>query len=625
MLQAIRNRARGWVAWVIVILISIPFALFGIQEYFGVSADPVVAVVEGTDIKQSELDRRLRDFRESMRRALGPNYRADLFDETRLKLNVLEGMVDEKVLQQATTDWNMQPTDAQVRQLIQGISAFQREGAFDAALYRTALRNQGVTSSFFEQQVRQDIVLRQFESSWQSGYFVTEQKLNDFIRLEAQKRAIRYVKIPVAAPKPETVTAEQVAAYYEGHPDEYNIPEQIKLAYLHLSEKTLGAQIELDETALQAYFAEHQSDFLAPEERKLRHILLAQQAGDATAQLTLAQDLLAQLRSGADFAELAQAHSEDSGSADMGGDLGWMEQSAFVKPFADAAFELAVGGLSEPVQTEFGYHLIQLEAIRGGAEPDFADRRADVEAAYRAQQVETLYYDEFERLAAMVYEHPDSLESAAELLNVSIQETGWLTRSGFFPEPLNTQKIKALAFSEDVLQGNNSELTELSPVNAVVLRMVGHKAATRQPLADVREQIAARIAADQAAEQTQQQGDQTLSSLQAGAVFNEAVQAWLPEQEQVLERHTDVLPSSVVQMVFAAPRPESGQPSYTGVMSADGYYVIAIERVDDAVADTLEAEQLKTYRTQQESQQYDAAYRVLRGKLRDGMSVTLHQ
>ncbi len=621
MLQAIRNRAQGWVAWLIVILISIPFALFGIQEYFGVSADPVVAVVEGTDIKQSELDRRLRDFRESMRRVLGENYQADLFDETRLKPRVLQAMVDEKVLQQATTDWNMQPTDAQVRQLIQEIPAFQREGVFDAALYRTALRNQGVTSSFFEQQVRQDIVLRQFESSWQSGHFVTEQKLSDFVRLEAQKRAIRYVQIPVSDPQPAAVTAEQVATYYERHSDEYKMPEQIKLAYLHLSEKTLGAQVELDEAALQAYFAEHQSDFIALEERKLRHILIAQQAGDAAAQLTLAQDLLAQLRAGADFAELAQAHSKDPGSADMGGDLGWMEQSAFVKPFADAAFELEVGGLSEPVQTEFGYHLIQLEAIRGGGEPDFADRRDDVVAAYRAQQVENLYYDEFERLAAMVYETPDSLESAAELLNVPVQETDWLTRSGVFPEPLNTEKIKALAFSEDVLQGNNSELTELSPVNAVVLRIAGHKAATRKPLADVREQIVARLAAEQASEQTQQMGEQALSSLQAGAAFNEVVQAWMPEQEQVLERHTDVLPQSVVQMVFAAPRPEADTPSYTGVMSADGYYVIAVERVDEAVSATLDTGQLKTYRTQQ----YDAAYRVLRGKLRDNMDVTLHQ
>ncbi|MEL6710557.1 MAG: SurA N-terminal domain-containing protein, partial [Pseudomonadota bacterium] len=162
MLQAIRHRARGWVAWVIIILISIPFALFGIQEYFGVSSDPVVAVVEGTDIKQSELERRLRDFRETMRRLLGENYRADLLDVIRLSQRVLETIVDEKALQQATTDWNMQPTDAQVRELIQSIPAFQLEGAFNAGLYRTSLRNQGVTSAFFEQQVRQDIVLRQF-------------------------------------------------------------------------------------------------------------------------------------------------------------------------------------------------------------------------------------------------------------------------------------------------------------------------------------------------------------------------------------------------------------------------------------------------------------------------------
>ncbi len=624
MLQAIRHRARGWVAWVIIILISIPFALFGIQEYFGVSSDPVVAVVEGTDIKQSELERRLRDFRETMRRLLGENYRADLFDDNRLSQRVLETMVDEKALQQATTDWNMQPTDAQVRELIQSIPAFQLEGAFNAGLYRTSLRNQGVTSAFFEQQVRQDIVLRQFEDGWQNSHFVTEQQLNDFVRLEAQKRAIRYVQIPMKPSEPALITEKQIQSYYQQNPDKYKIPAQVKLAYLHLSENTLGQQIELDEPALQAYFAERIDEFTAPEERKLRHILIAQKAGDEAAQLQQAETLLAQLRAGADFAELAENHSEDPGSAKTGGDLGWMERDAFVKPFADAAFDLTVGGLSEPVKTEFGYHLIQLEAIRGGDQPDFATQRTDIAEAYRAQQVEALYYDEFERLATVVYESPDSLEPASELLNLPIQETGWLARSAVFPEPLNTEKIKNTAFSTELLQGNNSELIELSPINAVVLRAAEHKVAARKPLAEVSDRIVASIATKQALEKTRHQGEQIIQDLYDGASFNAKVLTWAPVKEKSLDRYTEELPQSVIKAVFAASRSDAEQANYLGVMAEDSYYVIAIDQTEDATPDALDAQRLKQYQTQQEEQQRNAEYRELRKQIRAGMSTVFN-
>lgn len=620
MLQAIRQRARGWVAWVIVLLISIPFALFGIQEYFGVSADPVVAVVDGTDIRQSELERRLRDFRATMRRMLGDN--PTLFDDASLHRRVLDGMIDEQVLRQAVADWNMQPTDRQIRELIRSIPAFQHEGVFDAALYRTALARQGMTSAFFEQQVRQDIVLRQFETGWQNSHFVTEQKLNDFVRLEAQQRAIRYARIPLRSPRLASVTGEQVNTYYQQHLDDYTIPEQIKLAWLHLSEETLGQQIEPDEETLRGYFAAHQAEFIAPEERRLSHILIAQRAGEAAAQLAQAQALLAQLRAGADFADLARAYSEDPGSAELGGDLGWMEQDAFVQPFAEAAFSLTVGELSEPVQTEFGYHLIRLDAMRGGGQPDFAARYAEVAAAYRAQQVEDLYYDEFERLAAMVYEVPDSLQPAAELLNLSIQQTGWLARPDTFPEPLNTQKIRNMAFSEELLQGNNSELTELGPVNAVVFRVAEHKAAARKGLAAVRDQIVARIAADQAAEQTRQQGEQILQSVRAGGVLAELVPDQALVQTKMLERDTEALPRPVVQAIFTVPG--SDQPGYAGVMTDDGYYIVMIERTEDASPALLDAGRVEQYRAQQEARQRHIEYRELRQILRDGMDISIN-
>jgi len=616
MLQAIRNRAQGWIAWVIVILITIPFALFGIQEYLGVSADPVVAVVDDAEIQQSALARRVQGFRENMRRSLGANYRADLFDEAFLQQQVLQSMVSEKVLEQATARWNMQASDAQIRQAIQAIPALQRDGVFDPALYRITLRNQGLTSAFFEQQVRQDLILRQFEQGWQAGHFVTEQAVAEDIRLREQQRAIQYAQIPPVTPDLAAVTAEQIQAYYQQHPAEYQVPERIKLAYLQLSATTLSEKVTVDETALRKYFDEHAAEFIPAEERKLRHILLS--TGDEAAQLAQANKLYAELQAGADFAELAKVHSADTGSATEGGALGWMSRDALVPPFAESAFTLAKQAISEPVKTQFGYHLIQVEAIRGGGAPDFAAQRAKVETAYRQQQAEQRYYDDFERLTDLVYENPDSLAAAAEFLGIPVQKTDWLERTSVFPAPLDAEKIKNAAFSEEVLQGNNSDLIERGPADAVVVRVTAHEPATRKPLDAVKESVTTQVAANQAQEQTQQQGTAALQKLRAGADFAALAQDWSLTAVQRIGRQANEVPPEVVQAAFAAPRPAADTVGYTGAMAgqAEGYYVIAVEQVIAGDVKALDAAALQKRRTDLENQQRDAEYRRLRQGLR---------
>ena len=482
-----------------------------------------------------------------------------------------------------------------------------------------------MTSNYFEQQVRQDIAVRQFQEGWQQSHFVTDQELADFIRLNEQKRDIRYVQLPAVVIDPNMITDEQAQEFYQQQLNEFMVPERVKLAYLHLSAETLSARIAIDETVLRTYFAEHQETFITPEERKLRHILLADKIGDEAAQLAKAQTLLAELSQGADFAELAKTHSEDTGSAILGGDLGWMGREAFVKPFADSAFTLALGMVSEPIKTTFGYHLIQVEAVRGGASADFDAQREKIVAAYREQQVEALYYDDFERLADVVYENPDSLAAASELLGIPIKETDWLEVTSTFPAPLDHTKVQQAVFSDDVIQGNNSEVIERSPIDAIVLRVVVHEPATRKPFEEVREQVLARLVEQQTQEQTQQRGQESLQALRDGADL--ASIAGITAQKSLLgigRKATDRVPAEINRAAFAIAGPILGERSYTGVMGQAGdYYLIAIDQVVDGNSQMLEAEALNKHQALLNDEQRTVAYQQLRAALRGLADVSI--
>ena len=275
-MQAIREKAQGWIAWAIVILISVPFALWGIQEYLGVGSEPEVAVVEGEKITQRMLDQRTRDFRENMRLSLGDAYRADLFEDSTLKRQVLDGMVEEVVLAKNAVDWNLRTSDMQARGFISSIPAFQRDGRFDQQSYETAVRNRGMSRAGFEQNVRQDLLLGQLRSGVRDSAFVTETELATRVRLNNEKRKLSYARVAADQFRDQIEFSEDdLKSYYEANLDRYRTPERVKLSYVLLDAATLGSLIDVNEEALEQYFEDHRTEFVAPEERAMRHILIS--------------------------------------------------------------------------------------------------------------------------------------------------------------------------------------------------------------------------------------------------------------------------------------------------------------------------------------------------------------
>ena len=620
MLMSIREKAQGWIAWVIVILISIPFALFGIQEYLGADSDPVVAEVAGVDIKRSQLDEQLRELRQNMRDRLGSAYRAEMFEGPLVERQTLGRMLTQAVVEEAAADWNLRASDQQVVNYIHQIPGLQTDGRFDQALYESAVRSRGMSSAGFEELVRQEIVLQQFQAGVMDSAWETQSTLRERVRLNEQKRDVDVVVFKAADFKdPAKLSQQQIADFYEKNKSNYVVPERVKLSYVRLSPDVLTGTVTVSDDELRDFYEQNRDQFVAPEERKMRHILLTATPENEAQQLAAAEKLVSELNAGGDFAALAKKHSEDPGSADLGGDLGWVSRGVMVPEFEDAGFALNKNVISEPVKSQFGYHVIQVTDIRGG-NADFNSQKEKVAKAYRQRQADDLFYNQYERLADLAYETPDSLLPAAEALGLKVKQTEWVSREGKLPAEINQAKVLNAAFSEDVLQrGNNSEVIELGPTDAVVVRVAKHEPESIQPLDAVAEKVKAQAASEMASQLAKEAGEAFVNDAQ-NDIAGKAKAANKTLKSLSLTRRDANLPVEVVDAAFAMTR------SITNVVSAEGdFYVIALKKATDGNVDAMKADELKVLAEALERQASDAQFTALTDALRDrsGAKITL--
>ncbi len=592
MLQAIRDKAQGWIAWAIVILISIPFALFGIQEYLGVDSNPPVAMVNGDEITTEQLEQRVRDVRENMRRALGDAFTPDLFEDTLIKPQVLQQMVDETLLRQEAENWNMRISDEYVAAYIRALPNLQNGGRFDPGLYEATVRSQGFSKAGFEALVRSDLGSRQQEDALKQTVLAPESYVDAQIRLAAEKRTLRFARIPAADYlDPSKVSETEAKSHYVEHARDYIQPERAKLAYVRLAAKDLMNQVEVDEADLREYFDVHRAELLANQERRVRHILIESGPDDDQEKRAVAEDILLQLRNGRDFAEMAVQYSNDPGSAEDGGDLGWVNRGVMVEPFEDAVFAAAKDELVGPVKTEYGYHIILVTDIRGGEEASFEQVRGQVDKAYRRAQAEELYYDYLERLADLSYETPDSLVPTAEALGLQVVETDWVTRSDRIPQ-LDSPKVMNLVFTDEaVRQGNNSDVIELGVTEAAVVRIREYQEESVQPFEDVREQVLQDAAQALASQKARIEGENHLSTLKGEKTLTElsATQGW-EAPEYTVSRDARDVPAEILEAAFLIPSEGFPGRAASGVVSAEGdYFLVEVTAIEPGDPSSMDA------------------------------------
>ena len=587
MLQEIRERAQGWIAWFIVILISVPFALWGISSYLDGGSTQVVASVNGQDITEREFENGYRQYRQRVREQLGSNYRPELIDETRMREEFLSSMIRDRLVLRASGDMGFSAGDTLVRSYIKSIPAFSTNGTFNNEVYERRLRSQGLTPVGFESQIRQSLMAEQLAKSISASEFATDAEQRDLVRLSMQRRGFDYVIIPASGFKDSTdVTDAEIRSYYESNQQSFMAPERVKLEYIELDVDNLSTTLNADEASLLGYYEQHKNEYVTAERRRASHILFVLGEG-ATAEadaLDQATNALKRIRAGEEFAKVAEELSQDPGSASSGGDLGYFEKGIMDKQFEDVAFAMSVGEVSEPVKSSFGYHIIKLTEIQKESGKSYDQVKDQIKTAYLKSEAEKLFYEYAERLSDLTYEDPDSLQPAAEALGIEIRKSDWIERdggTGLFA----SSKVTGAAFSDDVLlERHNSEPIEIGAEHVLVLRVVEHEESSLRPLADVKGEIVSQLKSDAAAELARSKGRELLNIFSRG----ESLESLAHKEGlkiismQAVDRNNSELPGEVMTSLFRLPRPVGGGKSFGEAQLGNGdFAILALNTVED--------------------------------------------
>jgi peptidyl-prolyl cis-trans isomerase D len=583
-LEAIRKHAKGWLAKVILALIIVTFALFGVDSYM--SSDKgggVVAEVGDVKISSEELAREIQMQRDRMREALGPAFDTAVTETTGFRKEVLDNLIERKALLLEAQKLKFLAPDAYIASVLAQIQAFQQDGAFSQQRYEAILRQNGRTPAQFENELRQEFMLEAITSPVSLAAFPSKTSLTQLARLVAQQREIAWVDLPASVVAAQIkVTPADIERYYAANKAEFTEPEQIRAEYLVLDMSSVAAGIAVSDQAVADYYAANAAQFGQPEQRSASHILIAADinADAATrAQAKAKADELVQIlkKTPGRFAELARAESQDPGSAAQDGSLGSFGRGMMVKPFEDAVFGMKPKEIRGPVESDFGYHIIRLDGIEPAQTAPLAEVRAAVVDELRKQQAQKVFADLADNFSNLVYENANSLQPAATAAKLTVQQSDWMT-AGNAPLPFGHAALSSALFSpESIKSKQNTEAFEVQPGTLVAARVIEHRAARLRPLVEVSAVIESRLRAEQSEKLLTQKGEATLQALAKG---EEAGLNW--SAFQVVGRQPSAaLDPAGAKAVFRVNA--DTLPAYTGFARPDGSYrIVRVSRVLEA-------------------------------------------
>lgn len=591
MLQSIRDSAQGWLAWLIVIFISIPFALWGIEEYLHPAPKRVIAEVNGVELSEYDFKDQVNQ-RKRQLQAMIQNQNIDLsFMEQQIRQSTLKQMIDQEVLKQSAINAGLRINDALLVRHIQSFPEFQENGVFSQKRYEQLL---GERAAGFERNLRLGMLTAQVREGVIRSAIFTDYEQEQYTRIEKQQRLISYLIIPRSRFKDlVSISDAEIEAHYQKYAKQYMTPEKVSIEYVELSKKDLVSQEALDEETLKTYYEERKASFTTPGQWKARHILIQVAPNAAMAEKEAAQkkaqEILAKIQAGESFEELAKQFSDDPGSKSKGGDLGWFGPGVMVKPFQDALKAMKVGEVSKLVQSPFGFHIIKLDDVKPEVVRPFAEVRTQLAEDIQKEYLESKFYGKVEELANLAYEHPESLEVLKNSLNLESKTTGLFGRNGNpdYPISLNP-KVIAAAFSNEVLkEGFNSEPVPIGEQHVVVLRVKDHVAAKAKPLSEVREEIVLAIRQEKTQAQALALGKNLLEQIKEKGDADVAAKtqnfSWSPAQW--VERNDSKFDEpEIVADAFKLGRPAKDKALYHGIQLDNGdYALVAVLSVKDGV------------------------------------------
>ncbi len=585
MLTKIREKAQGAFAWGILIVICVPFALWGIQNYVDTGEEAPVASVGDKDFFQRDINRAYEQYSQ--------NLQGMTIDEQSLKAQALEKLIKDEVLLQHVRSKGLVTADDTARDFIQSLAYFQVDGKFDDKRYKTMLNLQKMSSGEFVNRIKNALIMEQFQRSIIDSSFATKYDVESFFKIQNQQRDVGYVTVAVQK-SVEQPAEEEIKAYYQQHQDSYQTPEQVSVEYVELLLEDIAKTIAVTDDKLKAFYEEQKDQYTSAERRKISHILFAiNDKIDEKTALEKALKVKADLAN-KDFSALAAEVSDDKLTAKSGGDLGLFNVGVMEKSFEDAASALKLGEVSNPVKSAFGYHLIKVTELMSGETKPFEAVKNEVTKAYQKAQAENTFYESGETLTAMSYENPDNLKTVADALGLTIKKSVLFTKDkgdGIAAD----EKIRSAAFAEEVLHGNNSTPIELGTDRLVVLRLSEHKTAAVRELKDVKQDIVAVLLTDNAKQQAVEKAKKIKVRLQAG----ESIQAVATENKlQVktlagLTRSKDEVSLSLSQAIFKAAKPVGGKPTvFIAELPAGEQVVVSLSKVKEGVMTEDDKKQL---------------------------------
>ncbi len=596
MLQAIRDRVTGIVAIFVLGLLAVPFLFFGLDSYIRTVPQDAVATVGDDEISTSEFQTSFARYRAQLRQQQGDAYDEIATNQPIVRREHLENMIDQVLLRQHAERLGLEISDAMLFRIIGEIEAFQVDGRFDPLQYQQLLRGTGRTARGFERELRDDLLVSSVPSVLTGSVVITEAEVDRMISMQQERRALTKVELSYQ-PFADAVEVSDgdIEQYYRDNQQDFMTTEQVSIQYVELYARDLAQGLTLSEDELRQRYDAARQRYLTPEARRASHILI--ETGSEREQheaVALMAELRQRLLDGEDFAELAQTYSDDPGSRDQGGDLGWVEPEQMVEPFEDALYALdEPGALSEPVETRFGLHLIRLEEIRPPEGMSFEEAREEILAEFIEREGERLFIEQTDRLVDMVFADDSTLEPVAADLGLEIRTTAPFSRQGGDGIAAERRVIEA-AFSDTVLiDGLVSDPLELDRNRLVVIKLDEHFPSEPRALAEVSDQIRQRIIRQRASAEARAEAERLAEAAGTDGANLEALAEEEGLELQTLDgvgRFDFEHGSDFISALFRLPAP-ADQPVVHILPKRDGYAIIRFEQVvpgNPAAAEDME-------------------------------------
>ena len=584
MLMQIREKATGIIAYIIVILIAIPFALWGIHDYFGGPSDQNVAEVNGEEIIKRAFDAQLQDQRSYLRSLYGAQA-DDIFgeDDSNLKQQVLDGMIQNILINEEVNKAGYRTSNARLFERIRSIPQFQKDGQFDVQTYENILAAQARSPIDFEAQMRNEDNVSQYQGSIVFSSFLPGSNKQQYAMLTNQAREFDYFLITADSQEIE-VTDQEIEEYYQANKDSFQTPAQVKLDYIEIDQNKISSELEFNEQELLVIYEQNKPQYQTEELRKARHILFKLPA-DATdeqvdAALSRGQIAVERISAGEDFSDVAADMSEDQFTAKNGGDLGYLARNDIDNPeFIQKLFSMDTGESSHAMRTGLGVQIVKLEDITEPTQKSFEEARSYIENSLRAEVSSKEFSEQAQTLEELAYENDSSLQVPAEVLDVDVQSTDWVSAQGSEGIAAYPKVIEA-AFSEDVLDNRyNSDLLELHDGHVAVVRVTDYKEPQIKSLNEVSDVIQQILVANKARQKVAGAGKNAINQLQSNSDNAAEIAAAVSSQIEspgAVYRDDESVPSAIIEHVFAMNKPAESVNTVDGLQLINGDYVVII-------------------------------------------------